>query len=357
MAVLNPYIWNMAFEAYLDARKNKRNTVDAHRFEANANLYLADLVRDIDNRTYAPSRGIAFIVSRPVVREIFAAPFRDRVVHHMIYNTVAPWWDRHFIDDNYSCRVGKGTLYGINRMRHHIASVSENYTKETYILKLDLSGYFMSLPRARLFDTVMWGLDRQFHRDSVDYGLVRFLVRQIIYDDPTRGVRLKGGVRDWDKLPKNKSLFNARKGCGIVIGNLTSQLFSNVYLNQLDRFVTMELGHKHYGRYVDDFYVVSNSRVELIELIQVIEEYLDGIELVLHPKKRIIRDVRQGIDFLGVTIYPHRTIPNVRMKKGLYDAAYYEDAERVQTYLGLMSHYNHKKWGMEAGVTSSALRG
>lgn len=340
----NPYIERLVYQAYLDARKHKRMTIDVHRFEANAYLNLIQLAMDIENRSYQPGSSIAFIIDEPVTREIFAASFRDRIVHHIIYNLIADWWDRRFIYDNYSCRVGKGTLFGINRLVHHSSVVSSNYSRPAYILKLDLSGYFMSLPRRQLFDEVMRGLDAQYRRDSIEHKLTSYLVRQVIFDNPIHGVRLKGSLKDWHRLPKNKSLFYARKGCGIVIGNLTSQLFSNIYLNQLDRFVTIDLGFKHYGRYVDDFYIIDTEKQKLLELIPVLNDYLANLGLTLHPKKRTLRELNQGIDFLGATIYPYRIIPGKRIKKGFFRARYYDDARKIESYLGTMSHFKRQAW-------------
>lgn len=118
--------------AYYTARKGKRHTVDEHRYELNAMEDTIDLRDSIMRRYYKPSRGVAFIVRDPVIREIVAAPFRDRVVHHFLYNICADWWDRRFIPDSYSCRKGKGTLYGQKRLAHHLRQVTENYTIPAY---------------------------------------------------------------------------------------------------------------------------------------------------------------------------------------------------------------------------------
>ncbi len=307
--------------AYLKARLGKRGTVDEQRFERCFLVHLAHLADEIESRTYVPSRGIAFVTHKPVTREIFAAPFRDRVVHHLLFDMVGEWWDRRFIYDNYSCRKGKGTLFGVRRLYRHMASVSESFTRPAYVLKLDIQGYFMSLPRDRLFETVMWGLDRQFEIDSWEYKLCKFLWWQIIYDDPTKGVEVRGSRRDWRMLPRSKSLFYAAPGRGIVIGNLTSQLLSNIYLDKLDRFVTMEMGWKHYGRYVDDFYFVGEDRVELVGLVPKIEEFLSGLGLKLHPRKRYLQEISRGVPFLGAVVYPYRMQPGRRLKRNFVDAA------------------------------------
>ena len=283
--------------AYLDARKGKRRSRDEYRFEAYLLENLVTLRDDILHKRYTPSRGIAFVTTKPVLREIFAAPFRDRVVHHFLYNMVAEWWDRKFIYDSYSCRKGKGTLLGIKRLQHHIASVSRNYTRRAYVIKLDIQGYFMSLPRKALYDLVREGAKEQF-KDRPDLGgLITYIWEKIIFDDPVKGVKRRPPLSRWDRLPKNKSLFCQPPGKGIVIGNLSSQLLSNIYLNQLDKFVQYGLGYKHYGRYVDDFYIVVTEEEfpQAKKDITKIREFLYGIDLTLHPKKYYIQEVQKGV--------------------------------------------------------------
>jgi len=346
----------LLYAAYLKARKGKRGTVDEQRFERHADIYLSKLLEEIDHRTYRPSRGIAFIIREPVIREIFAAPFRDRIVHHLIFNFVGDWWDRRFINDNYSCRKGKGTLFAVGRLDHHIRSVSQNFHRPAFVLKLDIQGYFMSLPRDRLFEVAEWGIRRQFGEDSQKYKLCKFLWWQIIFDDPTEGVKIRGSDKEWRDLPKPKSLFHARPGCGIVIGNLTSQLLSNMYLDKLDRYVTMELGTKHYGRYVDDFYLVSADKAELLAAADRIKRFLTDIGLCLHPKKMMLQEVNRGIPFLGAVVYPYRIHPGQRTKRNLRNAvrAYKRaggddlnimapEMVSMVSYYGLTQHYRHRK--------------
>jgi len=335
--------------AYFDARKGKRRSRDERRFEANWLENLVILRDDIVHRRYKPSRGIAFITLRPVIREIFAAPFRDRIVHHFLYNMVAEWWDRKFIYDSYSCRKRKGTLLGIKRLEHHIRSVSKNYTEEAYVIKLDIQGYFMSLPRKGLYDLARDGAKKQFESREDLRDLVCYLWEQIIFDDPVKDVKRRPPLDRWEKLPRNKSLFGQPKGQGIVIGNLSSQLLSNIYLDQLDKYVMYELGYKHYGRYVDDFYLVvlKKDLEQAKKDIEKIEEFLKTISLTLHPKKRYIQDVRKGVEFLGVVIYPYHTVMGKRFKKNFY-AAMAEvgmgrrEIESVISYLGHDAHFDSK---------------
>ena len=331
--------------AFYQARRAKRTTNDEQKFEIRLHENILKLTDEILDREYKPSHGIAFIVHDPVMREIFAAPFRDRVIHHFLYNGNAQWWDNRLIYDCYSCREGKGTLFGIERMMHHIQSVSDNWRKRTYVIKMDVQGYFMSLPRKRLYERVMWGLNQQFPKKGPKYEIYKYLWKQIIFDDPIKGVEKRGNLREWDILPKTKSLFGQPKGKGIVIGNLSSQLLSNIYLDQLDRFIKFDLGYEHYGRYVDDFYIVvtEDQLPQAKKDIRRITLFLTSLDLTLHPKKTRIQEIHRGVDFLGAVVFPERTVPRQRtlgkyMKALLKLQAGEGSLDSVISYMGILSH-------------------
>lgn len=337
------------YKAFLEARKGKLRTVDEYMFEMDWRENLERLVDDILNEKYKPSRGVAFIIRKPVIREIFAAPFRDRVVHHFLYDMVADWWDTRLIYNSFSCRKGKGVLFGVQRLAKDISKVSKNYQEPAYVIKLDIQGYFMSLSRKALFERAVWGLRKQYPRGGAVYQLLKYLWGEIIFDDPVKGVKLRPPVTSWKDLPQNKSLLHQPEGRGIVIGNLSSQLLSNIYLDLLDRFVTMKLGYKHYGRYVDDFYiVVPEEKFEQAKRdVKIIENFLLTIGLVLHPSKRYIQDVRHGVAFLGMVIYPHKIVPGKRFKGEFYKAVHeygmgHRKDEAVISYLGYCKHAEAK---------------
>ena len=349
-------------KAYKAARAGKTSKSEVTAFDKVAKAELAALAHEIHTRSYTPRPSTAFIVNKPIKREIFAANFRDRVVHHFLFNQVSDWWDARFIEDNYSCRVGKGTLYGIRRLDHHIRSVSQSYTRPAYVLKLDFQGYFMSLERKKLYKRAMWGLDRQFPDKDYAYQLCKFLWQTIIFNDPLENAVINCPRSAWKGLPPSKSLYHQPKGRGIAIGNLTSQLLSNVYLDQLDRFVTLEMGFKHYGRYVDDFYIVSPSKAELVKATSTIERYVNStLKLTLHPHKRHLQECHKGVAFLGAVIYPHRIHPGKRLKHNLLEALASTDCskETEASYRGLVKHYKHHRllsaidivgWGYNKGM-------
>jgi len=299
--------------AYFDARRHKRNKSYQLRFEARLEENLLNLCCDLWWRTYRARPSECFIITDPKKREVFAADFRDRIVHHLYYNYIYRWLVRTFIADTYSCIEGRGTLYGIHRLQHHIRKESLDYTRPCYVLKMDIKGYFMHIDRQRLLKLVISAIDRR--QKKGDSGLsdghfdfLRYLSREIILLNPMDGCRMKGNPSDWDNLPRSKSLFWTSPGLGLPIGNLTSQMFSNVYLNELDQYMKRVLHCRHYGRYVDDFYIVSADRDWLLGLVPLVREFLlCHLGLELHEGKTIVCDVYHGVSFLGAFLKPRRS--------------------------------------------------
>ncbi len=306
-------------QAYLEARRHKRSRAYQIDFERNLESNLDSLCNDLFNRTYSPLPSDCFIITDPKKREIFAASFRDRIVHNLYYNYVHEMFERTFIADSYSCIKDRGTHYGIRRLRSHIQREIQNYREECFVLKMDVRGYFMHINRERLLGLCIDTLEKMStHRvgryrkerwcDVVDIGFVLYLTRQIVMLDCTASCNIRGRASDWYDLPSSKSLFCSPRGCGLPIGNLTSQLFSNVYLNVLDQYMKRCLGCRHYGRYVDDFFVVSTDRSWLRSLISTVREFLSKeLGLELHMGKVRIDSVRMGVEFIGAFIKPCRT--------------------------------------------------
>lgn len=358
------------FKAYFDARKNKRNTHNQLRFEINYEQELWELYRLIVSGTYQVGRSIAFIVDKPVKREIFAAGFRDRVVHHLLFNYTNPILEAQFIEDSYSCRIGKGTHYGIHRLIHFIQEATANYTKDAYVLKLDIRGYFMSIHRGKLMQklkdmvTEQAFAAHQFRSTKgrpdtdIDYKTLSYLLEQVVFHNPTTDCIVKSNKSDWKDLPPSKSLFCSAPDCGLPIGNLTSQLFSNVYLHRFDNYMKHTLCLKYYGRYVDDFFVVHSSEKFLKALIHHIRHILwENEHLKLHPQKIYLQHVSKGVKFLGVYIKPHRVYIAHKTKQAFKQAILSSAAalqldtphhsvnralilSRLNSYLGIMQHYN-----------------
>ena len=344
------------FQAYFDARKNKRNTINALAFEKHFEANIFDLYEEILCQSYEPRTSICFIVDRPVKREIFAADFRDRVIHHFIFNSISPLFEKTFINDTYSCRKGKGTHYGIRRIDHFIRSCSHNYRKDCYVLKLDIRGYFMSMNRRVLFEKVKSGLYKSMNNTHFDSSLILYLLEKTIFNDPTNNCIIKGKKSDWRGLPKTKSLFHADPHCGLPIGNLTSQLFGNIYLSDFDHFVKRDLKIRYYGRYVDDFILVHQDKEYLKSIIPKMREYLaEHTQVELHPSKIYLQHYSKGVKYLGAVIKPYRIYIANRTKGNFYEAIEKqnyiardhkptrEEQEQfrssMNSYLGIMKHY------------------
>ncbi|OIO53019.1 hypothetical protein AUJ46_06380 [Candidatus Peregrinibacteria bacterium CG1_02_54_53] len=331
-------------------------------FEIEYEKNLLNLCEEIISGTYCLRPSTCFISFHPVIREVFAADFRDRVVHHLVYSYINPYFEKLFIADSYSCRPGKGTSYGIRRLGHFIRSCSQNYTRDCYILKLDIRGYFMAIDRALLYRKIESALGRFRDEMRFDEELVMRLLRLIIFSDPTKDCIVRGSRHDWRHLPRTKSLFHAAQGKGLPIGNLTSQLFGNVYLNDFDHFVKQKLRCRFYGRYVDDFVIVHENREYLRSLVPSIrDELMTTLSLELHPDKIYLQHYTKGVRFLGTVIKPHRTYVHSRTKNGFFGAidrwntifaknggAFSPEESEcftacMNSYLGMLRHYSTYK--------------
>jgi len=314
-----PKLLTDLFKAYYNARKNKRKSPDCLLFEMDYEKNLFQLYQEIINNQYNISRSLCFVSFNPMQREIFAGNFRDRIIHHLIYNALSPFFERLFIYDDYSCRLEKGVSLGIRRLDHFIRACSKNYSQDCWVLKLDVKGYFMSIDKKILYQKVKEVVNRFNGQLGIDRELLLSLVVLNISHDPTKHCYIKGVREDWIGLPKTKSLFFAKKGKGLPIGNLTSQLFGNVYLNDFDHFVKDKLRCKYYGRYVDDMVFVHQDKEYLKSLIPRISNYLKReLELEIHPKKIYLQHFTKGVSFLGVIIKPYRTYVGQRNKRSFY---------------------------------------
>jgi RNA-directed DNA polymerase len=344
------------FRAYFDARKNKRNTINQLRFEINYEANIVELYEELLGRNYRLRPSIAFIVDKPVKREVLAADFRDRVIHHLLFNLINPVFEAGFITNSYSCRKGRGTHYGIQSLNRSIRSCSSNYRRDCYVLKLDIKGYFMSIDKGILHEKLRCRLLHSNALTGAFRDLSLYIIDVILSDDPVVNCRIRGSKSDWNGLPPTKSLFHSRQDCGLPIGNLTSQLFSNIYLDDFDHFVTDKLRFRHYGRYVDDFYLVHNDIQCLKNAIPLIREYLwSNTRLILHPDKVYLQHYTKGVNFLGATLKPGRLYVSKRTKSNfnrkmkfwsrkLANSDFSKDEAiklraSINSYLGILMHY------------------
>ncbi|QQS61039.1 MAG: RNA-directed DNA polymerase [Candidatus Moraniibacteriota bacterium] len=313
-------LFEKILSAYYDARKNKRKSHDAIFFEMNYEKECMRLCEELMDRTYRISPSSCFIVNRPVKREIFAGAFRDRVIHHFLFNAVNPWCETMFIRDTYSCRKGKGTSYAVSRAIHFLRSVSKNYSSDAWVIRLDIAGYFMSIRKDILFSIFVDLLERHRNAMLYDFDLLFWLGQKIIDNNPIFSAKVKGKKEDWVGLPRNKSLYWAEKGCGLPIGNLTSQLFANVYLSDFDyyvRSIVSRLGGC-YGRYVDDILIFIPKNKNIRTVVQLLEQHLfKKRRLYIHPKKIFTQPYKNGFSFVGRYILPYRIYIKRKTKQNM----------------------------------------
>lgn len=352
------------YVSYLEARRHKRHTHSQMVFESNLIENLVQLRNDVYEWKYEISPSIYFIQMNPIQREVFAGNFRDRIIHHLIYDIISPYREKQFIYDSYSCRRGKWTSKWIERISKFMRSCSNNYQENWWILKMDIQWYFMSIDR-----DILWNKNNEainnwenisFIWNSIYDGIPRYLVmwkfpeflkkviHNIIYNDPTQNGIFKGKESDYDWLPKTKSLFYTSKNCGLPIWNLTSQLFSNIYLNDFDHYMKDELKIKYYWRYVDDFVVIHRDKEYIKSIIPLIKDFLKmHLKLTLHPKKIYLQPINHGVQFLWAFIKPYRLYRSKRTVSNFYrsmkECNYTPSEESLNSYLWLFMHYKQYK--------------
>ena len=321
------------YHAYRQCRKRKRNTAQALEFELNLEANLFALSDELNARTYTPGPCTAFLVERPKRREIFAADFRDRVVHHLLVGHLEPAWERRFIHDSYACLAGKGTHAAVDRLQSFLRKVTANDTRPEWYLQLDIKGFFVMLDRRILYERLI-----AKEPDPV----IQWLIRVILFRDPTTDCRFHGSTRaDHERLPPHKTLFKARPECGLPIGNLTSQFFANVYLDALDQFMKHTLKVSYYLRYCDDLVLLSpdNSQLEAWELR--ISEFLDERLRLSVNERRLLRPVSDGVDFLGYITRPQYRLARRRVVGALWERL--SIAEHHLKEAGMVTHPNRRQ--------------
>lgn len=307
------------YVAYYDCCKHKGSTDGCIEYQMNyiANNY--QLYTELNSMIYEISKSKTFCVTRPKLREVFCAAFRDRIVHHLLAIKFADILESEMTDKAYACRVGKGTDYGIADVKKEIKRVSDNYATEAWVLKCDLQGFFMSINRLLLYNLLEKVIREKYHGSDIEWWL--WLWKKVVLHDPTKNCVRVGDLSLWNKLPKNKSLFTCGKGVGLPIGNLPSQLLANLLLSSFDKLMIERVGKNGgYGRYVDDFVAISRDRNLLLNILQESRDYLlKELGLTLHPRKVSLQRASSGVRFTGALIRPGRMILNQRTMEHLYD--------------------------------------
>jgi RNA-directed DNA polymerase len=323
--------------AYLDCRRTKRNSASAQAFEAHLERNLCDLHDELASGAYAPGRSICFVVTHPRPREVWAAEFRDRVVHHLLYNRIAPRFIAAFTADSCACIPGRGTLYAARRLEHQVRSVTQNWAVPAHYLKCDLANFFVSIDKRVLLE--------QLERRVAEPWWLR-LAATILMHDPRGDVELRGRAELLQRVPPHKSLFNAPADTGLPIGNLSSQFFANVLLDDLDQFIKHRLGARRYVRYVDDFVLLHPDPAWLRTALAAIDVFLpERLHVRLNPRKTILQPVDRGVDFVGHVIRPWRrttrrgTVEHALKRVATVPAEGLRDT--VNSYFGLLRQASH----------------
>jgi len=323
-------------QAYLDCRRNKRNTASALAFEAGLETNLCQLDEDLRSGTYKPGKSICFVITRPKPREVWAAEFPDRIVHHLLYNRISPRFYAGFIADSCACIPGRGTLYGAKRLESKIRSITQNWSRPAHYLKLDLANFFVSIDkhvvRALLAKRVGgWWLQ---------------LAEQVLFHDPRQDFELRGDADLLARVPAHKRLTSQPAHLGLPIGNLSSQFFANVLLDALDQHIKHHLCCCHYVRYVDDMVLLHKSPQWLNAAHADIDAWLpQHLGLQLNPTKTILQPIARGVDFVGQVIKPwHRTTRRRTFNEAISRTKQIPAGELFETansYFGLLRQASH----------------
>lgn len=300
--------------AWTEFAKEKKKRADVRRF-ARALLHNVLLLhRDLSSFRYAHSSYEAFNITDPKPRSIHKATVRDRLLHRAVYRVLYPKFDATFIGDSYSCRQGKGTHRAFRQLVSAARKVSRNYTGPCWAIKMDIEKFFASLDHQTLLKLLS---------DRIDDPLLMDLLKIIIRS------------------------FESRPGKGMPLGNLTSQLFANVYMDPLDKFVKHRLKAKHYLRYADDFVILSADPGELLGYFVEINSFLkEVVHLQIHPNKVILRKLEWGIDFVGYIARPHYQLPRhktaARIRRRV-ETGQPGLEKAVPSYLGYLGHVSSYK--------------
>ena len=337
----------------MDCRRSKRSSRNALAFELNLERNLMQLHSELVNRTYRPGTSICFVVTHPKPREVWAADFRDRIVHHLLYNHIGPRIERSFIADSCACITGRGTLYAAKRLEAKVRSITQNWAKPAYYLKLDLANFFVTIDKRVLAKQLS---------ARINEPQWRALAQQILMHDPRDDFELRSSHRLHNRVPQHKRLAAQPAYLGLPIGNLSSQFFANLYLDALDQYAKHQLGARHYIRYVDDFILLHESPQQLSAWLKDLTAFLPKtLGVRLNPSKTILQPIDRGVDFVGQVIKPwHRTTrPRTvehAIKRG-ETAPLASLPETANSYFGLLTQASHSHTDRRRLAKAVLMRG
>ena len=327
--------------AYKQAAKGKRYKPPVASFEYNLEENLFDIENELKGETYQPSGYHSFVIPKPKRRLINAAPFRDRVVHHALMNIIEPFFERQFIFDSYANRVGKGTHKALDRTTYYLR-------RYQYVMHLDIRQFFPAIDHEILLFMISCSI-----RDVK----VTTLIKKII----SSGVGVQASEYD-QVFFSGDTLFSANRPRGLPIGNLTSQNWANVYLNELDQYVKRELKCHAYLRYVDDFLLFANDKETLRIWRKEIILFLTKLRLTIHENKAHSRPCQTGVSFLGFQVFPeYRRLKPAngyayqRRLRKMVELRGIERMTEKNFQMRLQSWINHASYGDTFGLRKSLL--
>lgn len=347
------------YRGYLDCRRNKARTLSASEFEVEQEHQLIELLNEVEHRAYAPLPAKAFVITRPDYREIFASAFRDRVVQHWMRLYLEPMLEESLIPSVFSCRKGKGIFAAQQYVAQMIHDVSEGYTRDCWVMKLDLKGFYMSIDRRLVTDRALC-----FVGDG--NSALRYLLGVMLGRSPEVDCIRCGDASLWQFLPSHKSLFTCGEGKGLTIGDVLIQHIANLLLDPIDHYIKDVLG-LGYARYVDDMVIVGNDKKYMLSCVPLIRQTLaTEAGLTLHPRKFYFQHYAKGVKFVGAVIKPGRTYISNRTVNSAFGRirgfnAIRSDSLRrkyidrlvasVNSYLGIMRH--HASYNIRRRLTAA----
>lgn len=322
-------------EAYEDCLHGKMSSRQALEYMPTADEDLRLLAWELWTGSYRPTTSTCFIVKYPRLREVFAANFRDRIVHHWLCLRLNPLFEQRFISQgnvSYNCRKGFGSDAAVRSCANGIKAVSENYHRQAWVFKGDLQGFFMSIDKKLLWYMLerfinRWRMRQQregwkrttpdildrigmFRMPNMYWDILLATTRTVVMHHPEENCVLNSPLALWRDLPANKSLFTCNKDKGEPIGNLTTQLFANFLLSFFDQFVIRRFNGRNYSyqRFVDDWVIICDDKRFLLDSVPLMEAFLrDKLKLTMHKDKRYFQPVGHGLSFVGAYIKPGRT--------------------------------------------------
>lgn len=325
------------YDAYFECRKRKANKPQARKFEKQYMKKIRKLWIELNTKQYKISQSTCFVVDRPKPREVFAAKFVDRIIHHLVIRELKPYFEEYFIENSFSCREGKGTLAAQIELYEQLKKTTNNFQrKDLYYGKFDFQSFFMNIDKRILYKKLEEFINQKYHKPNKE--LLLWLVKLIVFNCPQNDCIRTCSKQKWNKLPSHKTLFNSSIYKGLPIGNLTSQWFANFYLTEFDKWASEQF--PSYVRYVDDI-VIIGERNKIRNFYRNAQKYVKHLGLQLNPNKIYIQKTSKGISFLGAYFKVGRVYISNRIMGNLFRKIrnYKVNEQVINSYLGMLSHY------------------